>query len=166
VVLAAAAGLLGLVAEVGWLLASRLFATTRGTSTVPAGTWGPLVTSASRGVVLVVLAGLLGFGVANVFRSTAAALGVGFVYFAVLETVVRVVRPTWQRWLITDNAVALLRRGGRTIVTNDASTNTQGVSEPSGHAIVSNLHGGLLIAVVATVLTAAGILLFVRRDVD
>jgi len=47
-------------------------------------------------------------------RNTGAALGVAFVWLAVVENVVRVVRPAWQEWLLTDNAAALVLRGDST----------------------------------------------------
>ena len=55
-------------------------------------------------MLLTVLVALLGFGLTNLIRNTGAALGVGFVYFAIVETAVRALRPAWQPWLLSTNA--------------------------------------------------------------
>lgn len=150
-----------------WLLAARVLAATRGGVDPPDGIWGELLAGAGRGVLLVVLVGLLGFGVANLMRNTAAAFGFGFVYFAIVENVIRVLRPAWQPWLITDNAVALLTQGGLRIFINDDYIDERGVYQFTGREIlVSNLHGGLLLALVTAVVLAAGIILFTRRDLS
>lgn len=52
---------------------------------LPHAFWPQLLGSAARVVLLVVLIGLLGFGLSNRVRNTAAALGIGFGYFVVLE---------------------------------------------------------------------------------
>ena len=95
-VLVALTALLGAVAEAVWLAAAQLLATTSGTAAPQRGVWSELIGSAGRGVLLVVLVGLLGFGVANLLRNTAAAFGVGFVRSAVVENALRVLRPRWQ----------------------------------------------------------------------
>jgi ABC-type transport system involved in multi-copper enzyme maturation permease subunit len=50
------------------------------------------------------LTAVVGCAIATVGRNTTAALGVAFVYFAVLEGLIRGFRPTWQPWLLGDNA--------------------------------------------------------------
>ena len=45
------------------------------------------------------------FGLTNLVRNTGAALGIGFVYFVDRGDAVRALRPTWQPWLLSDNAV-------------------------------------------------------------
>ena len=74
-----------------------------------------LFAGAGRGVMLVVLIGLLGFGVANLLRNTGGALGFGFLYFVIIENLVGALRPAWQEWLVTSNAIALLAPGGNTL---------------------------------------------------
>lgn len=68
--LAVATALLAVLAEGTWLIAARVLAATRGTTTGPEGVWGELFASAGRGVLFVVLIGLLGFGLANLVRNT------------------------------------------------------------------------------------------------
>ena len=63
-------------------------------------------------MLLTVLAGLLAFGLTNLVRNTGAALGIGFVYLVIAESAVRALRPRWQPWLLSDNAVALVQDGG------------------------------------------------------
>lgn len=53
-------------------------------------------------------AALLGYAIAMLGRNTAAALGVAFGYVAVVEALVRGVKPQWQRWLIGDNSTVVL----------------------------------------------------------
>lgn len=57
---------------------------------------------------LAVMAGLLGFSLAAIGRNTAAALGIGFVYLAVIEGMIRGFKPSWAGWLIGDNSALVL----------------------------------------------------------
>lgn len=165
-VLAAAAALLGVVAEGLWLLGARLLAGTRGSTALAPHLAGQLLSGAGRGVLLVVLVGLLGFGVANLLRNTAAAFGFGFVYFAIVENVVRALRPHWQPYLLTDNAVALLQRGGLRLFYDEGVVDSRGFFRGSREQTLTNLHGAVLLAVVTAVVVGAGIVSFVRRDLD
>jgi ABC-2 type transport system permease protein len=64
-----------------------------------------------RGVIGVVLrgagaaafAGAIAFSLASLARNTAAAVGGLFVYMAILEPLIRAVRPKWQPWYLFDN---------------------------------------------------------------
>lgn len=167
VVLAGALALVALVVEAAWLGAAQLLANVRGSGAVPAGTWSDLLTGAGRGALFVVLTGLLGFGAANLIRNTGAALGVGFVYFAVVENIIRVLRPRWQEWLLTDNAAALLANGGITIyVPPEVTEGPLTIDQSSGQLVISNLHGGLVLAAVTAVVVTVGVVLFARRDLS
>jgi hypothetical protein len=156
VAVAAAAGVVvTLVTQAIWLASAFFWATTRGDSTRSSSFWSQLLSAQLRVLVFVVLVTLLGFGIANLIRNSAASFGAGFVYFAILEFVVRAFRPHWNQWLLTENANALLSRGGADVVLsnhNDSTTH------------LSNLHGGLVWAVVAGVVIAIGAVLFARRD--
>ena len=61
--------------------------------------------------------GVVGFALASLGRNTAAALGVGFAYVVVVENLLRALRPQWQPWFFSDNAVI--------VVTADAAAFTQ-----------------------------------------
>ena len=156
-VLAGATALVGVLAQAAWLaMAGILNAVAGNGAGVPAGFWGHLFALQGRGVLLTVLAGLVGFGLANLTRNTGAALGAGFVYFAVLETAVRVLRPTWQPWLLSNNAVGLMFPGGLRIWIRDGF---------QGHDyVIHNLSAGLVLGGVTVVVVGVGAVLFARRD--
>jgi len=136
------------------------------TGSLPADFYADLLAQQGRSVLLVVFAALLGFGVSNLIRNTGAALGVGFVYFAVVENAIRVVRPRWQEWLLTDNAAALVLTGGhRIFIFGEGFVDEQGAFVESGREVLlTNLHGGLVLGVATAVLVALGVVLFQRRD--
>lgn len=54
------------------------------------------------------IAAVLGASIATVGRHTAAALGAGFVYLAVVEGLIRAFRPGWVDWLVGDNAALIM----------------------------------------------------------
>jgi ABC-type transport system involved in multi-copper enzyme maturation permease subunit len=54
---------------------------------------------------------LVGLAIAMLARNTAAAIGIGFAYLAVIEGVVRGLRPGWQHYLLADN-IAVVVTGG------------------------------------------------------
>lgn len=166
-VLAAAAAALSVAAQALWWGTAIVLSRTLGrTGDTGDGFYGDLVAQQGRALVLVVLMGLLGFSLANLVRNTGAALGVGFVYFAIVETAVRNIRPRWQEWLLTDNALALVQQGGnRLFLFGEGFVDERGQYVDTGREIVlSNLHGGLVLGGVTAVLVAAGVLLFQKRD--
>jgi hypothetical protein len=65
----------------------------------------------ARGATAAALMALLGLSLAGLGRNTAAALGAGFVYLAVVENLVRGLRPQWTPWLLTDNAARFVVAG-------------------------------------------------------
>lgn len=156
-VLVLAAAVFGVVAQAAWLaMAGLLNAVAGDGGAVPTGFWGELFALQGRSVALTVLAALIGFGLANLIRNTAAAMGAGFVYFAIVETAVRALRPTWQPWLLSNNAVALMYPRGLTIWINDGA---------QGHEyLIRNLPAGILLTAVTAVVVGVGVALFARRD--
>ena len=167
-VLAATAAVLGALAQAVWALAARVLAATRGGTTAPPGFWADLAGSAGRGVLLVVLVALLGFAFANLVRNTAAALGAGFFYFVIVENAVRGLRPAWQEWLLSTNAAALVSDGGTSFfLFSQGVTDENGVfSVADREVVVSNLHGGLVLAAVTALVVGLGVLAFSRRDLN
>lgn len=103
----------------------------------------------ARGGAAAALAAAMACSLAFLGRNTAAALGIAFGYIAVVEPILRAVRPKWAPWLVFDNAGALVL-GNRL----DAAIFTR-----------SPLGAGLVLGAYA----AAGLLvagaLFARRDV-
>lgn len=78
------------------------------TTGVDAGWWLDLASVGARIAGLGALGAVLGFALATIGRNTAAALGTGFVYLAVVESLVRVHKASWAEWLIGDNASLVL----------------------------------------------------------
>ncbi|MGY1828231.1 MULTISPECIES: hypothetical protein [unclassified Blastococcus] len=160
-VLALAALILGVAAQLGWLaMAWLLDALVGSDGGVPDGFWSGLLAAQGRGIVLTVLVGLIGFGLANLVRNTGAALGVGFVYFAIAENALRILEPTTDRWLLSTNSIALVLPGGLELV------DFGGGPSPAAPAtyLVTNLQGGLVVGCFAAVLVGVGTWLFLRRD--
>ncbi|MFN0282394.1 MAG: ABC transporter permease subunit [Kineosporiaceae bacterium] len=154
------------LAQVVWAGSAWVLASTRGTTSgLPKGFWGDVAALGGRTALLAVITALLGFGVAHLIRSTGAALGVGFVYFAVVESAVGAVRPAWQEWLLTINAGALVVKGGATVfVPGKAVDDTTGEVVEFTEKTISNLHGGLVLGGVTVALLLLGGWLFRRRD--
>lgn len=73
------------------------------TTSVDGAFWREMASIALRVDVLAVVAGLLGFSLATIGRNTAAALGAGFAYLAIIEGLIRGFKPEWSRWLIGEN---------------------------------------------------------------
>jgi ABC-type transport system involved in multi-copper enzyme maturation permease subunit len=121
-----------------------------GTTAGAGGAWFRSVLGvAGRGTALVAIAAAVGFSVASIGRNTAAALGIGFAYFLVIENVVGSFLADFRRWLILGNAIVLVS------------------GEDSGGEVF-----GRSVVVAAIYLTAVGIgllaiatVVFRRRDV-
>jgi ABC-type transport system involved in multi-copper enzyme maturation permease subunit len=145
-----------------WLGAGFAIAATKGTTATSPHFWNDLVALQGRAVLLAVFSSVGGFALANLLRNTGAALGIGFVYFAILETAIRVLKPAWQEWLITDNTLALITRGGWRIYIYDQGSPFGGGNERE--ILLSNTHGATVLAVAVGVVLVAGIWSFKRRD--
>ncbi len=96
-VLAGAAVVLAMIGQALWWGTALVMARYLGrTGTLPEDFYPDLLGQQGRSVLLVVLTALLGFGLSNLVRNTGAALGIGFVYFAIVENAVRAIRGSWQ----------------------------------------------------------------------
>jgi len=165
-VAAAAALLIGVVAQLSWLAMAGIWQATVGDgAALPDGFWSEVLSAQGRGVLLTVCAGLLGFGLTNLVRNTGAALGIAFVVFAVLETAVRVVQPAWQPWLLTNNAAALVLPDGLTIYLYPQEYDAMGNQLVQEYQL-GNLQAGVFMCVVTAVVVGVGVVLFNRRDVQ
>jgi hypothetical protein len=113
-------------------------------------TWGFEVAGEIWRVALTAaLMSMLAFAIAAVGRNTAAAIGVGFVYLAVIEGLIRGLKPEWVPWLIGDNSVTLVVGGG---------TDSPILGRSAAVA-------ALALAVYAATFIASAGMTFVRRDV-
>jgi hypothetical protein len=166
-VLVLGAALFGVLAQAGWLLMAWILRAAVGTDDpLPDDFWGEVLALQGRSVLLTVLIALLGFGLTNLVRNTGAALGIGFVYFAVMETALRAFQPSWEPWLLSTNAAGLLAPGGIEIPDYDNVTvGPDGATGPSIY-VLENLQAGIFLAAVAAVIVGAGVVLFARRDVQ
>jgi ABC-2 type transport system permease protein len=89
--------------------ALAIAAALRGTTAGVDGAWWRDVGATSLRIgTLAAIAAAIGGGVAAVGRHTAAALGVVFVYTAVVEGIIRALRPQWTPWLLGDNMVSFV----------------------------------------------------------
>lgn len=160
-VLAAGAAVVAAVAQLLWFVAAQALAATRGTRTgLPGGFYGDVLSAQGRLVLFGVLLSALGFGLANLLRNTGAALGVVALYLAVLENLIRVLRPSWAQWLLTTNAGALISR-------EPVRFSVEGRNgQPAREVVVGHLQGGLYLAAVVAAVLALGAVLFSRRDLS
>jgi hypothetical protein len=154
-VTALAAVVADVVAQIIWLCTIFPLSAARGSTARASDFWTDVLNRDLRVLLFTILVAWLGFGFANLVRHSAASLGVGFVYFAIVEFAV----ATWwhwaQQWLLLVNAGALLTRGG--VDLDDSHS-----SNPGRH--ISSLHGGLVWGVTSVGVLAIGALLFQRRD--
>jgi hypothetical protein len=116
---------------------------------IDAGWWLDLAGLGLKISGLAALGAVLGFALATIGRNTAAALGVGFVYLAVVESLVRTHKPSWADWLIGDNASLAL----------------MGPDEVA-HLGHSQLGAAFVLLAYAGAVVALAILIFRRRDLS
>jgi ABC-type transport system involved in multi-copper enzyme maturation permease subunit len=162
-VLLGAVAVLAALAQLVWLGAGSLLAQWRGSFELPAGFWSDLAGVQGRSVILAVITAALGFGLANLIRNTGAALGAAFAYFVLVENAVRIIRPTWQPYLITENAAALVQRGGLELFLGDPGGSSFSFEE-APRLLLSNQRAALTLALYCLVVLLAGAVLFRRRD--
>jgi len=161
---------LAFVAQAVWLLCAQLLMSQRGLPVSSLGSsadafWPTTLEVALRAALLVVPMALLGFGLANLMRNTAAALGVAFVYFAVVENVIRAMRPEWQPYLFTTNVAAWIADNGITVLGKSVFNPAAGFVMPR-EIHISNVHGAVTLLVYAGIATAAALATFARRDIS
>ncbi len=79
-------------------------------------------------------------------RNTALALGISFAWLAVVENMIRGLRPKWEPWLIGNNAASFVAPGEE-------------------GAVRSMLGGGVMLAIYALLIATIATQIFKRRDV-
>jgi ABC-type transport system involved in multi-copper enzyme maturation permease subunit len=102
-----------------------------------------------RVAAISVLGAMLGLSLATIGRNTAAALGVAFGYFAIVENAIRGLRPRWTPWLLGDNLMV--------VITN----------QPQNFPLVdrSTVSAAILLACYTLVVLAVAVITFRRRDI-
>ncbi len=161
--------ILSVIAQATWAVTARLLINFRGlpVSSLGAGAagfWSDVLRVQVRAALLVIPIVLLGFGLANLLRNTAAALGIAFVYLAVVETVIRGISPSLQPYLFTNGVAAWVSTGGITVFGRPVYDQQQGFVTPE-QIHISNLQGGIIMLVYAAVVLAVSVALFRRRDI-
>jgi ABC-2 type transport system permease protein len=126
--------------------------------------WRHIFDAQVRGALLVVPTTLLGFSIAGLMRNTAASFGVGFVYFAVVESVIRAWNPDWQPYLLTTNIGAWISNGGLTVYGRQVfSQRFGGFTARAIH--LSNSHGAVVLLVYSGLLLLVLLAVFRQRDI-
>lgn len=115
---------LSIIAQVVWAFTARLLLSARGLPVSSLGAdaahfWSDVLGVQVRAALLTLPCVWLGFGLANLIRNTAAALGIAFIYFAVLESVLRSISPSLQPYIFVTSIAALATKGGVTVFGRD-----------------------------------------------
>ena len=144
--------LLGIFVVLFWVTTSL-----RGLTTTPPGWARELTGVVARVAALAGAASIIGGAIAMLGRNTAAALGAAFVYLAVLEGIVRGLRPALGRFLLVDNiAVAVIGHDVQTVGGADGLATTT----------ITPVRAAVVVAVYALGLLALATAAFRARDVQ
>lgn len=131
--------------------------------------WPELTMLGARGAVLVMIAATFGYAISMLVRNTGAALGTGFVYFAVVENAIRIafMRFGAEQFMLTSNAGAFVFPGGL-----DVPGRMTTVQDPGGGSyettVMVHLSNGRALLTLLVYLVVVGIpaaYSFTRRDV-
>ncbi len=141
-----------------------LTAATRGsTEGVTAGLQMSVLLTALRGMIVVAVTALLGYAVSGLARITAASLGVAFVYFVIVENVLRGYRPGWRRYLFSENVTAVLLK--RIEITPPEAVMYGDMGMGYTPQYLGGVRGVVTLAVYMALLLGAFFVTFTRRDV-
>jgi hypothetical protein len=162
--------ILAVLAQAVWFGTAKLLLHYRGLPVSSLGPqaehfWSHVVNAQLRAALLVLITGLIGFSLASLMRNSAAALGVAFVYFAVVENVIRALNPNLQPYLFTTNLAAWIVSSGITVQGKQLYNQAEGYVLPQ-QIHISNAHGGVMLLVFAGVATVAALTVFARRDLS
>jgi ABC-type transport system involved in multi-copper enzyme maturation permease subunit len=140
-----------IAAETIFTIAALLAAQARGTTRGMDGdAWNSHVLLVLRAIGMAAFAALLGFSISFATRVTAAAVGIGFIYFAVLEQLILF----WKTWLAPYLITPLLGAW----LDNGIEIDEEGVSVSGGRA-------GITLAIYAAAMLTAATVWFRQRDV-
>ena len=126
----------------------------RGSTATEPGWLGDLLGAMTRISLVASAIALIGAAVATIGRNTAAALGAVFVYLALLENLLRGLRPTLSRFMVGDSAVVLI------------SGNELRFSDGSSVMVLTQGRAYLVIATWVALVVAVGLVMLRARDVN
>ncbi len=117
-----------------------------------------------RALILVVIAATIGYAIAMLVRNTGASLGVAFVYFVVIENVVRfaLMKYGTEPFMFSDNAVAYIFPGGIPV---PGKREAGELSFQSEIVQLTNLRSFITLMVYTALLAIPAAWSFTRRDV-
>jgi ABC-2 type transport system permease protein len=150
-VVALAVLVLALSLQVVLSLAMAVGAALRGDTTLPPGYITDVIEVILRVGAVAALASVIGIAISSIGRSTAASLGVIFVYLALVESLLRGLAPRLAPWLLSVNLVAVV--DGRAQDLGDGR-------------IVSVTQGAVTVGAYAVGLVVLALVFFRARDVN
>ena len=134
--------------------AFALAAVVRGSTATEPGWLGDLLGTMARISVVASAIALIGAAVATIGRNTAAALGAVFVYLALIESLIRSLRPMLSRFMLGDSAVVLI------------SGNDLEVSDSSTAMVLTQSHAYVVLATWVALVVVVGLVMLRARDVN
>jgi len=146
-----------------WALSMLVVSTRGSTEGLTSGLQQANFLAMLRGLFVASATSLLAFSIAGIARVTSAALGVAFGYFVILENVVRGLRPGWQRYLFTENIVAVVQK--RVEVFPASAKSAGAYLEQRDMYWLTGTRGAITLCVYLGLLLLAFYAMFKRRDV-
>ncbi len=131
-----------------------LVAALRGSTELPPGWWGETIGAILRIGAVCASASVVAAAVASIGRNTTAALGAVFVYLAVVENLVRGLRPAMSRFTLGDSAAVII------------SGEAQKIFDGRTEITITPMHGVIVMAGWLAVLTLVAFALLRARDVQ
>ena len=143
--------LLALFLQAALSLAMAAGSALRGISITPPGFYSDVVRVILRVGAVAAVASVIGVSISSIGRSTAASLGVIFVYLALMESLLRGLVPRFEPWLLSVNLLA--------VVDGRAQFLDRG-------RVVSLSHGVTTVGAYAVCLLVLALVFFRARDVN
>lgn len=161
---------LAVLAQVIWYVTGKILLATKGIPVEQSDPprpefWTELFRMQLRAALFIVPTGLLGFGLANLMRNTAATLGVALVYLLGVETLLASLNPYLVPFQFTSAAIAWFLPGGLHYF-GEPIYDPQTQSMNPRELVFTNLQGGLVLLAYAAVITLGSCWLFRRRDIS
>lgn len=150
-VVAAVVFLLALALQTVFSLMLSAGAALRGVTITPPGFWAEVAQVILRIAAVAAVASVIGVAISSIGRSTAASLGVIFVYLALVESLLRGLVPRFAPWLLSVNLLA--------VVDGQAQFLDRG-------RVVSLTHGVATVGAYAAGLLVLALVFFRARDVN